>query len=441
MLGAIGLDDTQESAYRALVALGSAGVGDLADRLTLPEEEAVRTLRALEQQGLAARSPIRPGHWVAAPPGVALGALLSRHRQELERAERAAVLLDKEYRAEGPAAHGVLEVVTGEGPVAHRFAQLRWGAVEEVCALVAGRTPDPWPAVGTGVAQRVVVERDTLLAGPVGAGDGRGPGLAPGLRVADRLPSDLVIADRTLAIVPLTARAAEPAALVVHASGLLDVLMTLFEAVWAEAMPLRLGDESPLCREDALPDCADAPQGPDGTDLAILSLLLAGLTDASTARQLELGLRTVQRRVKRLMELVGVTTRLQLGWHAYERGWVSRAERSGPGGAPVPPRHGAGAPAADGTGPGHGRGQAPAGGPERTRQAYEHLPAGPPGYDRGGGRRPGPGQDPGHAPGGVPGPRGWSGPGGGPTGPPADGTAAPAERISTRAADPGAAPA
>jgi hypothetical protein len=28
--------------------------------------------------------------------------------------------------------------------------------------------------------------------------------------------------------------------------------------------------------------------------------------------------------VKRLMELAGVTTRLQLGWHAYEKGWVAR---------------------------------------------------------------------------------------------------------------------
>jgi hypothetical protein len=36
------------------------------------------------------------------------------------------------------------------------------------------------------------------------------------------------------------------------------------------------------------------------------------------------------------MELAEVTTRLQLGWHAYERGWVSRDQRGlagGPGGA------------------------------------------------------------------------------------------------------------
>lgn len=116
-------------------------------------------------------------------------------------------------------------------------------------------------------------------------------------------------------MVPLTGRDAEPAALVVHASGLLESLMGLFESVWRDAMPLRLGGSGGV-REDRV--------GPDPADLEILSLLLAGLTDASVAKQLDLGLRTVQRRVKGLMELTGVSTRLQLGWHAYERGWVAR---------------------------------------------------------------------------------------------------------------------
>lgn len=101
-----------------------------------------------------------------------------------------------------------------------------------------------------------------------------------------------------------------------HASGLLEVLSGLFETVWREALPLRLGRDGAVREQQ--------PEGPDGTDLEILSLLLAGLTDASVAKQLELGLRTVQRRVRHLMEIAGVTTRLQLGWQAYERGWVAR---------------------------------------------------------------------------------------------------------------------
>ncbi|MFJ8312746.1 MULTISPECIES: helix-turn-helix domain-containing protein [unclassified Streptomyces] len=326
MLGAIGLDETQESAYRALVAVGAAEVTDLAHRLALPESETERALRRLERQGLAAQSSARTGRWVAAPPGVALGALLTQQRHELEQAELAAALLAEEYRAEAaaPAVHDLVEVVTGASAVSHRFHQLQLGAADEVCALVTGR---PVAVAGMdheseerasirGVRYRVVIEREVLSL-PAGIVE-----LTAALsrdeqvRTVDRVPTKLVVADRSLAMVPLTGRDAEPAALVVHASGLLESLMGLFEAVWKDALPLRLGGGGRGIVEEGA--------GPDATDLEILSLLLAGMTDASVAKQLELGLRTVQRRVKGLMELTGVATRLQLGWHAYERGWVAR---------------------------------------------------------------------------------------------------------------------
>ncbi|HBF80352.1 MAG TPA: hypothetical protein DD420_10625 [Streptomyces sp.] len=328
MLAAIGLDERQEATYRALVTAGAAELSDLARRLALPEADTERALRRLEQQGLAAQSSARAGRWVAAPPGVALGALLTQQRHELEQAELASVLLAEEYRAEAdePAVHDLVEVVTGASAVAHRFHQLQLGATSEVCALVTGK---PIAVTGMeneseervamrGVSYRVVVERDVLSL-PSGIIE-----LSAALsrdeqcRVVDRVPTKLVVADGSLAMVPLTGRAVEPAALVVHASGLLESLTGLFEAVWRDAMPLRLGESG--VREENGP-------GPDATDLEILSLLLAGLTDASVAKQLELGLRTVQRRVKGLMELTGVSTRLQLGWHAYERGWVARAPR------------------------------------------------------------------------------------------------------------------
>ncbi|MBD0747951.1 helix-turn-helix domain-containing protein [Streptomyces sp. CBMA152] len=326
MLGAIGLDETQESAYRTLVAVGAAEVADLAHRLALPETETERALRRLERQGLAAQSSARTGRWVAAPPGVALGALLTQQRHELEQAELAAALLAEEYRAEAaePAVHDLVEVVTGASAVAHRFHQLQLGATEEVCALVTGNpvavtgvdNESEERAAARGVAYRVVIER-AVLASPAGITElSAALGRDEQVRTVDRVPTKLVVADRTLAMVPLTGRGAEPAALVVHASGLLESLMGLFEAVWRDALPLRLASGGAAVREESV--------GPDPTDLEILSLLLAGMTDASVAKQLELGLRTVQRRVKGLMELTGVTTRLQLGWHAYERGWVAR---------------------------------------------------------------------------------------------------------------------
>ncbi|WP_030645729.1 MULTISPECIES: TrmB family transcriptional regulator [Streptomyces] len=325
MLAAIGLDETHEAAYRALVSVGAADVTDLARRLTLAEHDTERALRRLERQGLAAQSSARPGRWVAAPPGVALGALLTQQRHELEKAELAAALLAEEYRAAAaePAVHDLVEVVTGASAVAQRFLQLQLGAAEEVCALVTGNpvavsgmeNDAEEQAAGRGVRYRVVVER-AVLDQPHGLTELTAAlGRDERVRVVDRVPTKLVVADRSLAMVPLTSRKAEPAALVVHASGLLELLAGLFESVWREALPLRLG---------AAGVSEEQPDGPDATDLEVLSLLLAGLTDASVAKQLDLGLRTVQRRVRRLMELAGVTTRLQLGWHAWERGWVTR---------------------------------------------------------------------------------------------------------------------
>ncbi|MEV6838272.1 helix-turn-helix domain-containing protein [Streptomyces sp. NPDC051133] len=326
MLAAIGLDETHEAAYRALVSAGAADVSDLARHLTLAEQDTERALRGLERQGLAARSSARPGRWVAAPPGVALGALLTRQRHELEQAELAAAVLAEEYRAAAaePAVHDLVEVVTGAPAVAQRFLQLQLGAADEVCALVTGNpvvvsgmeNEAEEQAAGRGVRYRVVVER-AVLELPHGLTELTAAlGRDERVRVVERVPTKLVVADRSLAMVPLTSRTAEPAALVVHASGLLELLSGLFESVWREALPLRLG-------ADGVSE--ERPDGPDGTDLEVLSLLLAGLTDASVAKQLDLGLRTVQRRVKRLMELAGVSTRLQLGWHARERGWVTRS--------------------------------------------------------------------------------------------------------------------
>ncbi|MFF8640887.1 helix-turn-helix domain-containing protein [Streptomyces sp. NPDC015345] len=331
MLAAIGLDETHEAAYRALVSVGAADVSDLARRLALGEPETERALRRLERHGLAAQASGRAGRWVAAPPGVALGALLTQQRHELEKAELAATLLAEEYRAQAaePAVHDLVEVVTGAAAVSQRFLQLQLGASAEVCALVTGspvavtgmENSAEEQAASRGVRYRVVVER-AVLDLPTGLVElSTAIGRDEQVRVVDRVPTKLVIADGSLAMVPLTSRTAEPAALVVHASGLLESLTGLFEAVWREALPLRLGEDRGTVREDA-------PEGPDGTDLEVLSLLLAGLTDASVAKQLDLGLRTVQRRVKRLMELTGVTTRLQLGWHAYERGWVARRSRA-----------------------------------------------------------------------------------------------------------------
>ncbi|MFF2779141.1 helix-turn-helix transcriptional regulator [Streptomyces sp. NPDC058052] len=325
MLGAIGLDDTQEAAYRALVRLGGADQGGLARRLGLGEGAVAAALRGLEEQGLAARPRAASERWVPAPPGVALGALLTRQRQVLDGAERAAALLAEVYRSEAaePAVHDLVEVVTGASAVAHRFLQLQMGAAEELCVLVTGapvavaptENPVEDAAVARGVAYRVVLEREALALPGQLTELTLGLGRRQEVRLTEKVPTKLVVADRALAMVPLGERGSEPSALVIHASGALDLLMDVFERVWRNALPLRLGRGGELIENE--------PAGPDATDLRILALLLVGMTDASIGKQLRLGLRTVKRRVRGLMDLAGASTRIQLGWCAYERGWIA----------------------------------------------------------------------------------------------------------------------
>ena len=329
MLSAIGLDDQEETVYRLLVALGTADLDDLTRRLELDEGEIRRRLHALEQRGLASQSSVESdGRWVAAPPGVALRPLLIQQRLELERAELAAAALADEHRAESSesGARDLVEVVVGAAAVSHRFLQLQLGAAREVMAFV---TDNPVAvsgpeneaervAVARGVTYRIVIERAVLTSPEEFAEVSASLGRDVNIRVVDRVPTKLVVSDRSLAMVPLSGKGSEPAALVIHASGLLDSLSGLFESVWREATPLVLVGPG----ADTM---VEAQTGPDAYDLQVLSLLLGGFTDASIAKQLDVGLRTVQRRVQGIMQLAGVTSRLQLGWHAHDRGWIVRS--------------------------------------------------------------------------------------------------------------------
>ena len=322
MFEALGLDADEERVYLALVPVPGATALELSVELGLSEGDAERLLKRIESHGLAARSGTS-GRYVAAPPSVALGALLTLARDGLRRAEQGTAALSEQYR-DASAARTVgdlVEVVSGPDAVRHRFTQLQQSAESELLAFVTAPTrlvhwsdnPAEREAAGRGVRMRLIVER-ALLEEP-GAMDDAERSLARGeeIRIAESLPIKLVLADRSLALVPLRPNAAE-GAVVVHASMLLDALVALFDACWERAIPVRLrpSPDSP----------ADESAQVTDLDVKILSLLLTGMTDEAVAKQLDLSARTIQRRIRQLMDLAGARTRLQLGWHASRAGWL-----------------------------------------------------------------------------------------------------------------------
>ncbi|MFJ1757784.1 helix-turn-helix transcriptional regulator [Kitasatospora sp. NPDC088134] len=324
MLAAIGLDEHAERLYTHLVGHGPADRAELAARCG---PLAVGSLELLQAAGLVA--PDAEQRYTAAPPAVALEALLTGQRHALREAELTASMLTEAYRTATTGAdrahRDLVEVVAGRAAISHRVAQLQAGAERELLALVTGRhqvvaadeTGAETAAVARGVAYRVVLERRALdepgAARPLFEAMDR----QQQIRVVENVPTKLIVADRELALVPLTAPSAatDPVALVVRAPALVAVLAVLFEQTWEWAHPLG--------RTGTGPTVGDSPaDGPDETDRRVLALLLAGATDHAVAKQLGLGLRTVQRRISRLMGLARADTRIQLGWQAHRRGWV-----------------------------------------------------------------------------------------------------------------------
>lgn len=103
----------------------------------------------------------------------------------------------------------------------------------------------------------------------------------------------------------------------VHPSPMLDALIGLFESVWAGSVPLGVPEGAPLPEAAAGSDGAGATETRD-----LVRLMAAGVTDEQMAREIGVSRRTLSRRIQRLLESTGSTTRFQLGVQAARRGWL-----------------------------------------------------------------------------------------------------------------------
>jgi predicted transcriptional regulator len=326
MLGVLGIEPDVELVYRALLSRPNAGAGVLADVLGVAELDIQKALSILVETGLATRTDGE--EFVAAPPAVALGALITTQRDALRVAEQALAAFAEEHRSAAvrPSISDLIEVVTGVDAIRHRYLQVQHAANHELrhfitapfVAVPPEENPAEKAATDRGVRIRAVLER-TMLAEP-GVIEEAAESMHRGveLRVVDQLPIKLSLADTDLALVPLaTEPGREPGAVMLQRSGLVTALDALFEMVWRHAYPLaesNLGGD-PLGEEPVT-------GGPGAVDRQILSLMLAGLTDQALASQLDVSLRTVQRRLRHLQDLAGVSTRMQLGWYAARHDWV-----------------------------------------------------------------------------------------------------------------------
>jgi predicted transcriptional regulator len=288
MFEALGIVQTDEHIYLQLLRNGPASVPALSVITGLGRHVVQTSVDRLQASGLTQTSPMPPQRIIAIPLETAVDHLIRQRKHDLELIRNTASKLAAELHTRtqrGP--DDQVTVLHQRNDVALALEELHQTAHDELRVLI--RSPFDLPPGGS-VTRRVV--RDTSLS-PVPAGVAQ-------LRLASNVPANLVLADHTSALMPL-----EATAVIVKPGNLFDALDALFNAVWRNATPF---GGSPSI---------------DANDQALLSLLVAGLTDDAAGARLGMSRRTVARRVQRLMEATGAHSRLQLGWWAREREWLS----------------------------------------------------------------------------------------------------------------------
>ncbi|WP_221584216.1 hypothetical protein [Microbacterium sp. G2-8] len=309
MLDEIGLplggDD--EAVLRSVITHPARGIDELAAEAGLAPDAVAAALERLGEHDVVVA--LDGGGWEANAPDFVLSPHVDRARERVRRAERAVADLIDTYHRERAARSGMelVEILDGPETQARRLLELEFGPTREIRAMQSGANA----AIGTRHAAanlrvnararyRFVVDA-AYLAEPAAVELLQGH-LSRGadVRVADRV-SKLIIADDHSAMIQL-----DGAVAAVLRPPLVSLAIDLFETTWRAARPY--ADE----------DVA----GPSESDRHLLQLMLAGLTDQAIAAQLATSPRTLQRRIRALMDDAGVVTRMQLGGYAVRSGWI-----------------------------------------------------------------------------------------------------------------------
>lgn len=316
-LAALGLSAEEEDAYRALLAVPDSDIDGLAHAMGVTVADVKAPLDLLTGRGLAKQ--VSDQRYAAVAPDSTLIDLLSDRLEQLRCGYEAFGELEQVFR-DTQARNGTMpgwETIRGFDAVRSRVMQLQEQAREQVCKLVRPPliTDDSARIDGAaerGVEFRLVYERAMLEDSAVMRTVRGAVEQGKQIRFASSLPVKLMIVDDRTALVSDYGEH-DPIALAFEHPSLIQLACGLFEQVWPTAVPT-IGGDSVNHDGDGLAD-------PD--DRLLLSLLLAGLTDQAIAVRLGVGLRTVQRRVRDLMDAADVDTRIQLGWQASRKGWVT----------------------------------------------------------------------------------------------------------------------
>jgi hypothetical protein len=323
MLGAIGVSETAEAVYLAMLAAPQLDVAGLASHMNYSMEQVRQALDELLDLALVATNevggPLRP-----IGPSLGLASLIERaeadvaERQRQLAATRAAVISLATAQQDARDREQVTNWV-GVEAVRARLAELSAATTVECVSLNprATHTPEGKSAsrplnetmLQRGVAIRCVYPDShrfdqTLLEYANWLTDIGGE-----IRTATIVPMLLIVYDRRAAMLPIDPSDTSRGAQEVHSPGMVAAAYGLFQQIW---------DTATAAGQHAAQDDVDL----DPHLHELIHLLAAGSTDEMAARKLGVSLRTIKRKSAELMDLLNARSRFQAGAIAAQRGWI-----------------------------------------------------------------------------------------------------------------------
>jgi sugar-specific transcriptional regulator TrmB/DNA-binding CsgD family transcriptional regulator len=315
----LGLGEDENAVYVYLLGTKPSTVEDVRAATDLGRAQARRALARLERAGFVHPAPDGSRRYAAAPP-TAVDAAILRKLADLREAQGQISHFAAQYHATRLEAEGagVFEVIRGAEALYERTHDMVTSARHEalnmikppVIAMQPTEHVEPDPAV----RGRVVFDRDLVRdAGMLEAIRLR-PGTHYDVRIHTLVPVKMLAVDRAMALLPVQQHDDTPVGVLITESALLDSFLALFDYVWETAVDLY-----PPAQK-----MADPPGRSVLTldDRRLLSLLLAGLTDEAIARDYRVSVRTIERRIRALIDAAHVRTRIQLAFEAARNNWL-----------------------------------------------------------------------------------------------------------------------
>jgi sugar-specific transcriptional regulator TrmB len=317
-LESLGISAAEERAYVALLDRPEATLAELSSALAWPPRKVQRLLDALQGIGLVTFAAGTPRRFVPASPDIAIEAILSRREGELRRARAEIQRLQRRATEGAGKSRQIIELITSHEAERHVFEQIQHAARHELIflarppILIAGpEQPSDTQvnAIARGVRYRSIADQAFLAIPGVVARIRADLEVGEEVRVVSELPLKMVMADRSVALIPLNLESPDSPSLLVRSSALLDALYSMFELLWDRAAPIAVTPAGQLqTGEPGMRLPAEADQ--------LMPLLAAGLNDKAIAYELGISASTLTRRITEIMDRLDAQTRFQLGWLA-----------------------------------------------------------------------------------------------------------------------------